>query len=141
MAIPDPEIGLVIHFNYLWKREHEIGLENARYARPCAIVLAQRRGADGAIKVIVAPVTHSPPNGDTVAIELPPAVKAHLGLDIERSWIVTDEINEFAWPGFDLQPNATGQIAYGVLPNRFFQRVKQSVIDCLKAQRLARVPR
>jgi hypothetical protein len=141
MIIPDPEIGLVIQFNYLWKREHEIGRENARYARPCAIVLAQRRDADGAIKVIVAPITHSPPKGNTVAIELPRAVKVHLGLDEEKSWIVTDEVNEFAWPGFGLQPNAAGQMAYGVLPNRFFQRVKQSVIDCLKAQRLARVPR
>jgi hypothetical protein len=64
-----------------------------------------------------------------------------LGLDEEKSWIVTDEVNEFAWPGFGLQPNAAGQMAYGVLPNRFFQRVKQSVIDCLKAHRLARVPR
>jgi hypothetical protein len=141
MAIPDPEVGLVIHFNYLWKRETDLGRENARYARPYAIVLAQRRTPSGSIIVIVAPITHSAPTKGAVAIEIPQRVKAHLGLDSERSWIVTDEVNEFAWPGFDLQPNAKGDIAYGVLPNRLYQQVRQSVLDCLKAQRLARVSR
>jgi|HubBroStandDraft_3_1064219.scaffolds.fasta_scaffold240704_2 hypothetical protein len=141
MVIPDPEIGLVIHFNYLWKREHERGRDNARYARPCAVILAQRRDSDGTIRVVVAPVTHAPPAADTVGVEIPLAVKTHLGLDAERSWIITDEVNEFVWPGFDLQPNAAGRIAYGLLPNRLFQRVRRSVLGCLEAQRLARVMR
>lgn len=141
MVIPDPEIGLVIHFNYLWKREHDLGRDHGRYARPCAVIVSRRRAADGAVIVVVSPITHSPPAGDTVAVEIPPAVKAHLGLDVERSWIVTDEVNEFNWPGFDLQPNAAGRIAYGVLPNRLYLRVRQSVLACLGAQRLARVLR
>ena len=141
MVIPDPEIGLVIHFNYLRKREHDRGSENARYARACAIVLARRQHADGSTRVVVAPITHSPPRTDTVAVEIPLAVKRHLGLDEDRSWIVTEEVNEFAWPGFDLQPNAAGEIAYGILPNRLFQRVRQSLLACLVAQRLTRVQR
>ncbi len=139
MVIPDPEIGLVIHLNYLWKREHEGGRDDARCARPCAVILAQRRDGDGTIRVVVAPVTHAPPAADSV--EIPLAVKTHLGLDAERSWIITDEVNEFVWPGFDLQPDATGKISYGLLPNRLFQRVRRSVLDCLEAQRLARVLR
>jgi len=141
VVIPDPEIGLVIHFNYLWKRELERGRDNARYARPCAVILARRRDSDGTIRVVVAPVTQAPPAADTVGVEIPLAVKTHLGLDAERSWIITDEVDEFVWPGFDLQPNAAGKVAYGPLPNRLFQRVRRSVLDCLDAQRLARVIR
>ena len=47
MAIPDPEPGLVVHFNYLWSSEFDRGREEARYPRPCAIVLSYRRTADG----------------------------------------------------------------------------------------------
>jgi hypothetical protein len=61
--------------------------------------------------VVVAPIAHSAPTKGAVAVESPQRVKAHPGLDSERSWIVTDEVNEFAWPGFDLQPNAKGDIA------------------------------
>ena len=74
MDFPDPEVGLVIHFNYLWKREHDRKRDNARYPRPCAIILAQRRRADSEVMVIVAPITHSPPTADTSAVEIPMAV-------------------------------------------------------------------
>jgi hypothetical protein len=141
MAIPDPEIGLVIHFNYLWKREHDQGRDNARYPRPCAIVLANRRQRDGTTIVVVAPITHAAPDADTSAVEIPQAVKRHLGLDDQRSWIIADEVNEFAWPGYDLQPNAAGEIAYGVLPDRLFQQVRLRVLDSIRAGRLGRVPR
>ena len=141
MNLPEPEVGLVIHFNYLWKREHDLGRDHARYARPCAIVLAQRRRADGAMMVLLAPVTHAAPMAGAGAVEIPQAVRRHLGLDGERSWIVTDELNEFAWPGFDLQPNAGGDFAYGVLPNWFYQRLRGAVIGSVRAGRLARVPR
>ncbi len=57
MAIPDPEIGLVIHFNYLWKREHEIGRENARYARPCASAAQVAGGIIGVTSPIFVPFT------------------------------------------------------------------------------------
>src|SRR5471030_686517 len=108
VIVPDPEVGLVIHFNYLWRREREQGRDNARYPQPCAIVVAQRRQSDGAVVVVVVLIIHSPPTGETKALELPRAVKQSLGLDEDSSWVVVDEVNEFAWPGYDLQPNAKG---------------------------------
>ena len=57
MAIPDPEPGLVVHFNYLWSNEFDRGREEARYPRPCAIVLSYRRTADGATIAMLAPIT------------------------------------------------------------------------------------
>jgi hypothetical protein len=47
---------------------------------------------------MVLPVTHSQPKDPKAAVELPLAVKKHLGLDDERSWIVVSEGNEFVWP-------------------------------------------
>lgn len=57
-----------------------------------------------AVRVTVAAVTHTQPHADTIALEMPPKVKQHLGLDDARSWIVLDEVNQFDWPGFDLRP-------------------------------------
>jgi hypothetical protein len=54
--------------------------------------------------VLVLPVTHVAPDAETVAIEVAPFVKQHLGLDDGRSWIVISEYNDFTWPGPDLKP-------------------------------------
>ena len=141
MAVPDPEPGLVVHFNYLWSREFDRGREEARYPRPCAIVLSYRRTADGAIIAMLAPITHSEPRSGDRAIEIPQAVKKQLGLDELRSWVMVDEVNETAWPGFDLQTNARGQYVYGFIPPTLFGRIKAEMMDVLKARRLRRVPR
>jgi hypothetical protein len=60
---------------------------------------------------MLAPITHSAPRADDRAIETPQAVKTQLGLDDLRSWVMVDEVNETAWPGYDLQANAKGQYA------------------------------
>jgi hypothetical protein len=141
MHIPAPEPGLVVRFNYLWRREQLAGRDNARYARPCAIVLTQRRDIDGALLVLVAPITHSPPIQEDSAIPLPEGVKASLGLDSQPSWIVVDEVNEFAWPGFDLEPNAAGEIAYGFIPPKLYEQLKSMILKRAQGGRLRRVPR
>ncbi|MHB1304547.1 MAG: hypothetical protein ACYCZB_13880 [Acidiphilium sp.] len=73
----------------------------------------------------MAPVTHSPPDDASTAFELPLAVKRHLGLDDERSWVILDEVNEFGWPGFDLRrlPRSRDSFAYGFLPPRLFDQL------------------
>ena len=123
MALPDPQPGLVISYAYLWHREHRAGQEEGRKDRPCVIVLAIRRTPEGPLVVKVAPITHSLPDDMAIAMELPPAVKRHLGLDDARSWVILDEINEFAWPGFDLRPvtRASNSYAFGFLPPRLFE--------------------
>ena len=141
MAIPDAEPGLIVHFNYLWSNEYDRGRQEARYPRPCAIVLSFRRTADGATVVLLAPITHSEPRSGDRAVEIPQAVKKHLGLDDLRSWVMVDEVNETAWPGYDLQPNALGQYAYGFIPPSLFGRIKAVMIQVLQSSRLKRVPR
>ena len=141
-ALPEPEPGLVISFNYLWRRERDQGLEHGRYPRPCAIVVAVRPDPDGPRIVTVVPITTKPPLADQPAVEIPAAIKRHLGLDADiPSWAIVDELNEFAWPGFDLEPSASGEIAYGFIPPKLYERIRLGLVEALRARRLGRVQR
>lgn len=94
---------MVIPYACLWRHEHCKGQKEGRKVRPVVIVLAVRSPKEGAPVVTVAPITHTPPAKNGEAIELPPRVKQALGLDDERSWIVLDEVNRFAWPGYNIR--------------------------------------
>ena len=131
MSLPRPETGLVIRYSYLWLREHRQGREEGVKDRPCAIIFAADT-QDGETEVLVLPVTHSPPASDASALEIPAALKHHLGLDSERSWVVYSESNAFTWPGPDLRrvgERDNSSVAYGMLPPRFFAELKQRFID------------
>jgi hypothetical protein len=120
---PDPEVGLVISYSYLWSQEADMGQVEGRKDRPCAIILAIEPAEEGKPKeVAVAPITHSPPADLTVAVEIPQRVKQNLGLDSEPSWVILNEVNVFAWPGFDLRPIKRGdsRVDYGHLPPKLF---------------------
>ena len=129
MGFPPPEPGLVLNYAYLWHDEHRKGLEEGRKDRPSVIVLCVTRAEDHSVVVTVLPITHAPPKDVTSAIEVPQAIKAHLGLDDERSWIVVAEGNEFVWPGYDLRrvPD-TDSYAYGFLPPRYFDRLRDAFV-------------
>ena len=142
MPIPTPEPGLVISYSYLWHREHEAGRDEGRKQRPAVIVLATEQATDGAILVTVLPVTHSPPPNAAAAIELPPPVKRHLGLDSQRSWIIVSEGNEFIWPGYDLRKLPTAdRYDYGFLPPRTFDQVITAFKAYVQTGRSQNTPR
>ena len=88
-------------------------------------------------EIIVAPVTHSPPERPGDAIEIPPKVKRHLALDQERSWIVTTELNRFVWPGPDIR-NAPGRESplYDALPEALFEQLRAALAGHVAAGRL-----
>ncbi len=136
MTWPTPVAGLVIRYSYLWQSEANQGREEGVKDRPCAIALVVQKDEDEAPLVAVLPVTHSPPQGDD-AIEIPPTLKSHLGLDAERSWIVLSEGNLFRWPGPDLRPIVNGElstIVYGLLPPIFFKAIKDRFVNSLRAR-------
>lgn len=137
MPIPTPEPGLVISYNYLWRYEQQRGQEEGRKRRPCVIVLAVEEDG-GAVRVTTVPITHSPPEREQEAIEIPLRVKRHLGLDSERSWIVCSEVNRFVWPGFDLQPIAgkPGCYDYGFLPPSLFESIKKRLLILAQERRV-----
>ncbi len=130
MKIPDPKPGMVISYSYLWAQEHDKGQEEGLKDRPCAIVSAVDTNESGALVTIV-PITHTPPQNQDAAIEIPIKTKERLGLNYERSWIVCSEINQFEWPGPDLRPisrKAGDKCAYGFLPPKLFQAVKTKIL-------------
>jgi hypothetical protein len=107
MALPDPQPGLVISYSYLWHYEHNVGRDEGAKTRPCVIVLAIDRPDEGTIMVRVAPVTHSAPGTASSAVEIPSAVKRHLGLDGSRSWVILDESERIRMAGFRPEPYST----------------------------------
>ena len=142
MAWPEPKPGLVIRYAYLWDRESQTGRDGGVKDRPCAVVLAHT-DANGRRRVYVLPITHSDPGSDD-AVEIPPKVKNHLGLDSGRSWIMLTEVNVFNWPGPDLRPvPGRGQFsaAYGYLPPRFLQMVRDRFLELRQRHRTGFVTR
>lgn len=142
MPIPIPEPGLVISYAYLWHHEHQVGQEEGRKNRPSVIVLAVEQEADATAVVTVLPITHIAPSDPASAIEIPPAVKRHLGLDDDRSWIVVAEGNEFLWPGYDLRKRpGSDRYDYGFLPPRFFQQIVKAFVALRRAGKRRTAPR
>ena len=146
MKIPEPIPGLVIRYSYLWQSEFVSGREEGVKDRPAAIVAAIVNATDGKKRVLVLPITHTPPQtkAQESTIEIPPAVKRRLGLDDEPSWIVITEANEFIWPGPDLRPvpgDQLGGITYGFLPPGLFARVRAAFVRGVESRQMKRVPR
>jgi hypothetical protein len=131
MALPEPAPGLVICYSYLWHKEHRTGVEEGRKNRPCAVIIA-RKDETGDTSVLVVPITHSKPHAARNAVELPRKVRRRLGLDDEPSWIITDEVNRFIWPGYDLRPisrDKPEQFHYGFLPIEIFSELRRAVFS------------
>jgi hypothetical protein len=144
VALPRPEPGLVICYSYLWQSEYSRGREEGMKDRPCAIVAAIAPTTEGETRVLVLPITHTPPDKATPAVEIPSTVKKQLRLDRAPSWIVLSEWNEFVWPGPDLRRRpgvGDPSVAYGFLPRGFFATVRDRFITAVEAGRAARVAR
>jgi hypothetical protein len=99
---------------------------------------------EGREVVPVVPITHTPPIDAADAIEIPAALKAQLGLDAQRSWIVIAETNDFLWPGPDLRPilgRRRGRFDFGTLPPRFFAYLCGRILAAHHRRKLVRISR
>jgi len=102
------------------------------------------QAASNSLRVAVLPITHSPPATGNDAIEIPPLIKRHLGLDDAQSWIVLNEMNVFQWPGPDLRASggsSSDSVLYGYLPSGFFRTVRDRVAANIRAGKLRQVGR
>ncbi len=143
MSWPRPQPGLVIRYSYLWHREALAGREEGVKDRPCAVILAFQ-DEDGRTRVYALPITHSAPASGEDAVEIPAVVKARLGLDGARSWVVVDEADLFHWPGPDLRflPGKGPESAvYGFLPPAFFRVVRDRFLAADRAKKAVLVAR
>lgn len=133
----------MIRYAYLWTHEADAGAEEGRKDRPCAVVLALAR-TEGAVEVVVAPITSTAPARDADGVELPPETRRRLGLQEAPCWVVLTEVNRFAWPGPDLRPVETAEgpaWSHRLLPARLFERVRDAVAARARARTLRAVPR
>lgn len=138
LCLPQP--GQVIRYAYLWWNEARAGRQDGTKDRPCGIVLT-RLTKGGHTAVYLLPITHTPPIKPEDGIEIPQATKQRLGLDTERSWIVTTELNQFTWPGPDIRPTASGEYLYGYLPEKLMRVVLEKVKEHARSKRLTTIPR
>jgi hypothetical protein len=142
--LPKPVTGLILRYSYLWRREYLEGRDEGQKDRPCAIVAALRVDDAGDTRVLVLPITHTPPDHPALAVEIPAAVKRRLQLDEARSWVVLSEWNEFVWPGPDLRrlPGANdASVAYGMLPPALFATIRDKFLAMVDSGVARRVPR
>lgn len=126
MGIPNPHVGLVINYEYLWKAEDKNGAEEGKKSRPSCIVASIKDEDDGDTIVLVLPITHSPQNQNE-ALKIPPDVKKIISLDDKDQWIVCSEINKFIWPSCDIKPVSSRkpeEYCYGTITTGFLQAIK-----------------
>jgi hypothetical protein len=139
MALPEARPGLVFRYEYVWKRQELAGQTAGEKERPACVVLAISGGA-GERRVLIVPITTQEPGGDIPAMEIPPAVKCHLGLDAGRpSWIILNEANLDSWPTPDMRPipGQPGRFEYGLLPLRMVNAIREAIRVALSEKRLA----
>lgn len=141
MRISAPQVGLVVRYNYLWRYEADRNA-GAHKDRPVCIVTTVRRRPKKT-EVVLLPITHARPRSEGAAIELPAAVKSQLGVDVEPSWVIVTECNVDTWPNPDIVPIPGGRpvYAYGLLPQRFFERIRDAFVAAARSKHLRIVPR
>ena len=127
MKKPEPKPGLVIRYDYLWRDEAIRGRQAGAKDRPCAIVVTLQERDSNDIRVLLAPITHSPPDNPDTAIEIPAKVKQHLGLDQARSWIIATELNSVAWADAGIIPASRSRWDYGFLPAKLFMTLLERI--------------
>lgn len=140
MPLPDPEEGLVVSYEYLWRWQEKRGNQQGMKDRPAVVVLVSGNRPD----VLVVPITTQPAGPDRDTIEVPARVASHLGLDTARtSRIVVDEVNIFHWPN-DLRPvpgKPSGTFHYGFIPPKLYEQLRDAVLRNHNAGKLATIKR
>ena len=134
MALPEPKPGLVIRYDYLWNREAASGRDHGK-DRPACLVAASDSNTKPRF-VVILPITHSAPAGNTIGIAIPPRVRQALGLqalglDDEPCWVIVSEHNVDEWPNGGLQPlpGRPGVFSYGFIPPSLFRQIKTKFLE------------
>ena len=135
MALPDPKPGLVVRYDYLWTHEAAAGLDHGK-TRPTCLIAA----TDQAVRpryVVLLPITHTPPAGDTVGIEVPVRVRQALGLDDTPSWVIVSEHNIDEWPNAGLSPlpGLPDVFSYGFIPPGLFAQIRIRFLEPARSKK------
>ena len=135
MALPDPKPGLVVRYDYLWTHEAAAGRDQGK-TRPTCLIAA----TDPAVRpryVVLLPITHTMPAGDTAGIEIPARVRQALGLDDAPSWVILSEHNIDEWPtaGLSPLPGLLDVFSYGFIPPGLFTQIKARFLELARSKK------
>jgi hypothetical protein len=132
----EPTNGLVIHYNYLWAREHDAREESGRKARPACVQIIVAAGKSGTA-VALFPITSQPPQATRTALEIPETEARRIGLRTP-SWIIVDE-----WNLDDLatSPHIADARPIGVFSAPFMKRVRSEAAARIRARNYRSIPR
>ena len=127
MPLPRPELGLVVHYGFVWSGADRRPPPDAGKYRPCLIAdLIEIEDIPGrkTLRVTYLPISHAAPREDEHALRIGTRVARHLGLTGEKSYLYTTYACEDDWP-FDLAqvPGRKGWFHYGVIPPKLFDAV------------------
>jgi hypothetical protein len=141
VPLPEPKPGLVIRYDYLWTREAAAGRDQGK-ERPACLVAATDATASPRF-VVILPITHTPPDKNTVGVEIPESVRRAIGLDDAPSWVIVSEHNVDEWPNGGLAPlpGRPGVFSYGFIPHGLFAQVKAKFLELSGRGRSAGVRR
>jgi hypothetical protein len=93
--------------------------------------------------VVLLPITHTPPDGDTIGLEIPAKVKQVIGLDDARSFVIVSEHNIDEWPNAGLSPipGKPGVFGYGFIPPGLFAQIKARFLELARQNKSGAVRR
>lgn len=131
MALPKPRPGLVVGYDFLFREQADVGIENASKPHPAAIILVVNQ--DVRTRVSLVAISHSPPSPSEAPyrLELTPAERREMNLDSGKHWINLRDINSFDWPGYDLVRSAPGgAYIFGSMSKGTFSRVVEALKKC-----------
>lgn len=132
MSLPDAKPGLVIRYDYVWARASRVGSSYGKERPACLIATSAPAIQPGF--VVLLPITHSPPDTNTAAIEIPQRVRQMLGLDDAPSWVIVSEYNVDSWPSAGLAPlpSKPDIFSYGFVPPSLFANIKEKFLEQTK---------
>ena len=102
MGPPAPIRGLVVGHASSWSRGEAAWKSEGAKDRPTVVISASGPDESGNVRVLVVPITHTPPVDPDGGLGIPDEVERRLGLEAERQWVVFDGLNRSVWPGHDL---------------------------------------
>ena len=142
----DPQPGLVVRYDFLWKEEEKAGQVDGRKDRPCLILAVKKSSqSDQEREVLLCPITHTPSIAAEKAVEVPVAMARHLQLDDDRMWIKTDQLNTVVWPKKQIPLGLVrvreGEYSYGKMHSKLSAQAMDNVREHLRERTLKNVRR
>lgn len=81
--------------------------------------------------VVLLPISHTPPDADTIGIEIPVRVKQAVGFDDAPSWVIVSEYNVDEWPngGLSAVLGKPDEFRCDFIPPGLFARIKAKFLE------------